>query len=66
MVKYNFDKPPGDDSAGDISVECQRQLLPLVRDIVEAAVAAGWNREDVLLGFVELAWDLYEGRRDDL
>lgn len=66
MIKLNFDRPPVDESAGDISDACQRQLLPLVREIVDAAVEAGWNREDVLLGFVELAWDLYEGRCDDL
>ncbi|MFC3325171.1 hypothetical protein [Mesorhizobium cantuariense] len=66
MMKFNFDGPPGDDAAVDTSVECQRQLLPLLREIVQAAVAAGWSEEDVLLGFVELAWDLYEKRRNDL
>ncbi|MCQ8870816.1 hypothetical protein NP945_03165 [Mesorhizobium sp. LMG17149] len=66
MMKFNFDGPPGDDAAADASAECQRQLLPLVREIVQAAVAAGWSEEDVLLGFVELTWDLYENRRDDL
>ncbi|WP_404927707.1 hypothetical protein [Mesorhizobium sp. ORM16] len=65
-MKFNFDGPPVDQSAVDISMACQRQLLPLVREIVQAAVAAGWNQDDVLLGFVELAWDLYEERRDDL
>ncbi|MFB9981792.1 hypothetical protein ACFSQQ_25115 [Mesorhizobium kowhaii] len=64
MVKFNFDRPPVGDAA-DMSAECQRQLLPLLREIVQAAVAAGWNEEDVLLGFVELAWDLYEKRRSD-
>ena len=64
MMKINFDGPPVGD--GDISAECQGQLLPLVREIVQAAVAAGWNRDDVLLAFVELAWDLYEKRRGDL
>ncbi|RWP84714.1 MAG: hypothetical protein EOR12_27825 [Mesorhizobium sp.] len=63
-MKFNFDGPPGDDAVAD--TECQRQLLPLVREIVQAAVAAGWSEEDVLLGFVELTWDLYENRRDDL
>ncbi|CAN7363685.1 hypothetical protein [Mesorhizobium sp. LjRoot246] len=64
-MKFNFDGPPGDDADIDISAECQRQLLPLIREIVQAAVAAGWSEEDVLLGFVDLAWDLYENRRDD-
>jgi hypothetical protein len=41
-------------------------LLPLVREIVQAAVAAGWSQDDVLLAFVELTWDLYEKRRGDL
>ncbi|RWC52231.1 hypothetical protein [Mesorhizobium sp.] len=66
MTKFNFDRPPGDDAAVDMLAECQRQLLPLIREIVQAAVAAGWSEEDVLLGFVDLAWDLYEKRRDDL
>jgi hypothetical protein len=63
-MKFNFDGPPVGDAAVDISAECQRQLLPLVREIVQAAVAAGWSQDDVLLAFVELAWDLYEKRRD--
>ena len=66
MVKFNFDGPPVDDETVDTSAECQRQLLPLVHEIVQAAAAAGWNRDDVLLAFVELAWDLHENRRDDL
>ncbi|WP_168991758.1 MULTISPECIES: hypothetical protein [Mesorhizobium] len=66
MVKFNFDGPPVDHETVDTSAECQRQLLPLIREIVQAAVAAGWNQDDVLLAFVELAWGLYENRRDDL
>ncbi|UVK47148.1 hypothetical protein BPNPMPFG_002906 [Mesorhizobium sp. AR07] len=66
MVKFNFVGPPVGDAGIDISVECQSQLLPLIREIVQAAVAAGWGQEDVLLAFVELAWDLYENRRGDL
>ncbi|SDA90338.1 hypothetical protein SAMN02927914_04334 [Mesorhizobium qingshengii] len=65
-MEINFNAPPADDAAIDMSAECQSQLLPLVREIVQAAVAAGWSRDDVLLAFVELAWDLYEKRRDDL
>lgn len=64
MARFNFEEPSVGD--GDISAECQGQLLPLVREIVQAAVAAGWNQDDVLLAFVELAWDLYEKRRGDL
>ena len=64
MMEFNFEGPPLGD--GDISAECQRQLLPPVRKIVQAAVAAGWNQDDVLLAFVELTWDLYEKRRGDL
>lgn len=64
MMTLNFEGPPVGD--GDIAAECQGQLLPLVREIVQAAVAAGWNQEDVLLAFVELTWDLYEKRRGDL
>ncbi|TPK75657.1 hypothetical protein FKO01_10535 [Mesorhizobium sp. B2-3-3] len=65
-MQFNFDGPPVGDDALDISVECQAQLLPLIREIVQAAVAAGWSQDDVLLAFVELAWDLYEKRRGDL
>ena len=66
MVGFDFDSPPADGSEVNLSAECERQLLPLVRGIVEAAVAAGWSREDVLLAMVELSWDLYEKRRGDL
>ena len=64
MENYTFKGPPVGD-ADCISAECQRQLLPLIAEIVKAAVAAGWSREDVLLAMVELSWDMYEGRRDD-
>lgn len=66
MVGFDFDSPPADSAELNLSAECERQLLPLVRGIVEAAVAAGWSREDVLLAMVELSWDLYEKRRGDL
>jgi len=66
MVGFDFDSPPADGGEVNLSAECERQLLPLVRGIVEAAVAAGWSREDVLLAMVELSWDLYEKRRGDL
>lgn len=64
MMKFNFEGPPV--GGGDISAGCQRQLLPLVSEIVQAAVAAGWSQDDVLLALVELSWDLYEKRRGDL
>ncbi|MBZ9807315.1 hypothetical protein LB542_13120 [Mesorhizobium sp. BR1-1-9] len=64
-MTFNFDGPPVDESEADIPLACQRQLLPLVGEIVEAAVAAGWDKDDVLLAFVELAWDLYEKGRGD-
>jgi len=66
MVTFNFKGPPAGEDAVDISAECQGQLLPLVREIVQAAVSAGWNQDDVLLAFVELTWELYEKRRGDL
>jgi len=65
MVALNFEKPPEGSVATDISAECKRQLLPLIDEIVQAAVAAGWNKNDVLLALVELTWDLYEDRRTD-
>ncbi|MDX8531165.1 hypothetical protein RFM41_05005 [Mesorhizobium sp. VK25A] len=64
MEKFGFDEPPMS-GAADISAECRCRLMPLVNEIVEAAVAAGWNRDDVLLALVELAWDLHETRRAD-
>ncbi|AEH86540.1 hypothetical protein X740_17680 [Mesorhizobium sp. LNHC221B00] len=64
MMTFNFKGPPVGD--GDVSAECQGQLLPFIHEIVQAAVAAGWSRDDVLLAFVELSWDLYEKRRGDL
>ncbi|MBA1142000.1 hypothetical protein [Mesorhizobium neociceri] len=66
MVGFDFDSPPADSAEVNLSAACERQLLPLVCGIVEAAVAAGWSREDVLLAMVELSWDLYEKRRGDL
>ncbi|MER8750842.1 hypothetical protein NKH57_16395 [Mesorhizobium sp. M1050] len=65
MMEFNFGGPPMGDDDVELSAECRRQLLPLVREIVQAAVAVGWNEEDVLLGLVELAWNLYEERRED-
>ncbi len=65
MGRFDFRSPPTASDDINLSAECERQLLPLVREIVEAAVAAGWSQEDVLLAMVELSWDLYEGRRGD-
>lgn len=65
MVEFNFNEPPAGDAAADISSECQRQLLPIVQEMVQAAVVAGWNQKDVLLALVDLGWDLYENHRDD-
>ncbi|WP_265518691.1 hypothetical protein [Nitratireductor luteus] len=65
MVKFHFKGPPVGDAA-DLSAECERQLLPVIREIVQSAEAAGWNRKDVLLVIVELAWEFYETGRTDL
>ncbi|MDL2400924.1 hypothetical protein PY649_18625 [Rhizobium mayense] len=66
MVEIKFGEPPRGEEVGDISSECQRRLKPMVNEIVRAAVADGWNQNDVLLGLVEVAWALYEKRQDDL
>lgn len=66
MMKFNFEGPSAGHEVTDIAAECQGQLLPYVSDIVQSAVKAGWNREDVLLALVELTWDLYEKRRGEL
>ncbi|NTI32866.1 hypothetical protein [Rhizobium rhizogenes] len=63
-MEFNFSELPA--GYADISIECQRQLLPFVQEIAQAAVAAGWNDKDVLLAIADLAWDLYEKRCDDL
>lgn len=65
MGKFDFDSPPVADGTEDLAAECERQLRPLILEIVQSAEAAGWSRKDVLLAIVELAWDLYEERRAD-
>lgn len=65
MVEFKFGKPPLGNSANDIAGECQRQLQPIVDEILRAAVAAGWDQKDVLLAMADVAWDLYEKRRGD-
>lgn len=65
MEKFDFDSPPAGDGAEDLAAECERQLRPLILQIVQSAEVAGWGRKDVLLAIVELAWDLYEERRAD-
>lgn len=64
VVKFDFDSPPSGDAVNP-SAECERQLRPLIAEIVESAVAAGWSADDVLLTLVELSWDMYEQRRGD-
>ncbi|MBB6486602.1 hypothetical protein [Rhizobium lusitanum] len=65
MAEFKFEKAPQASDAADISGECQRQLQPVVKEIVQAAVAAGWNQKDILLAMIDVAWDLYENHRDD-
>jgi hypothetical protein len=64
MVEFKFGEPP-QGNAEDLSSDCQRQLQPIVSEIVQAAVAAGWNQQDVLLALADVAWDLYESHRDN-
>ncbi|MCA0049753.1 hypothetical protein LB577_22850 [Mesorhizobium sp. B283B1A] len=61
-MKFNFEGPP----MGRPGIDVSAQLRPLIREIVQEAAAAGWDQDDVLLTVVEVAWDLYEQRRDDL
>jgi hypothetical protein len=63
VTDFDFGSPPTGDAAIDLLAECERQLRPLIHDVVRSAVAAGWNEEDVLLTLVELSWDMYEERR---
>jgi hypothetical protein len=64
MAKFDFSSPPTGPDSNQLLVECERQLRPLVDEIVQAAVTAGWSVEDVLLSLVELSWDMYEERRN--
>jgi len=63
MMRFDLGNPPTGDAGDDLLAECERQLRPVIREIVQAAVAAGWSQEDVLLTMVELSWDMYENRR---
>ncbi|WP_202308992.1 MULTISPECIES: hypothetical protein [unclassified Mesorhizobium] len=63
MVAFDFGSPPAGDADGDLLAECERQLCPILNEIVQSAVEAGWSREDVLLTLVELSWDMYEKTR---
>jgi hypothetical protein len=64
MARFDFGSPPTGDAAQDLLTECEQQLLPVVHEIVQSAVAAGWNEEDVLLALVELSWNMYEKNYD--
>jgi hypothetical protein len=64
MARLNFSSPPTEDENDELLVECERQLRPLIDEIVQAAVTAGWNREDVLLSLAELSWSMFEESRD--
>ncbi|MDW6025814.1 hypothetical protein SAZ10_29025 [Mesorhizobium sp. BAC0120] len=64
MASFEFGGPPTGDAALDLLTECEQQLLPVVHEIVQSAVAVGWNEEDVLLALVELSWNMYEKRYD--
>ena len=66
MVKFDFAGPPAENENDELLVECERQLRPLVDDIIQAAVTVGWSREDVLLSLVEVSWSMYEESRDGL
>lgn len=64
MAKFDFASPPTEDENNELLDECERRLRPLIHEIVEAAVTAGWSKEDVLLSLVELSWSMYEETRD--
>ena len=62
MFNLVFVGPPDSGKDNDLLLACDNQLRPLIEDIVQAAVAAGWEREDVLLRLVELSWSMHEMR----
>ncbi|MCR4265852.1 hypothetical protein [Nitratireductor sp. ZSWI3] len=64
MRVFSFDKPPVGDDDSELIAKCERQLRPIVLEIVRSALATGWSREDILLSLVEVSWDLYEQGRD--
>jgi hypothetical protein len=62
MFNLVFAGPPESDDDNEFLVACENQLRPLVEEIVQAAVTAGWRRDDVLLRLVDVSWALYEQR----
>jgi hypothetical protein len=64
VVSLAFSSPPKGHAALDLLAECERQMRPVVQEIVQSAVAAGWSQEDVLLTLVEVSWDMYEECRE--
>ncbi|HWK66574.1 MAG TPA: hypothetical protein VNS34_16725 [Rhizobiaceae bacterium] len=61
---FNFKGPATDEDGSDVLAECERQMRPVVHEIVQSAVTAGWSPDDVLLTLVEISWDMYESRRE--
>lgn len=64
VVSFDFSGPPTGDAASDVLAECERQMRPVIHEIVQSAAVAGWNPDDVLLTLVEISWDMYENRRE--
>lgn len=66
MKFFGFENPPvGGGGGAELLADCERQLRPIVLEIVRSAVATGWSREDVLLSLADVSWELYELGRDD-
>lgn len=62
MFNLVFVGPPDSGKDNDLLLACDNQLRPLIDEIVQAAVAAGWDREEILLRLVELSWSMHEMR----
>lgn len=64
MAKFDFARPPTKEENDELLIEFERRVRPLIDEIVQAAVVAGWAKEDVLLSLVNLSWSLYEESRN--
>ncbi len=64
-MELNFPPAPPSEDADDLARECRGCLQPIIREVVQIAVAAGWSERDVLLAMTDIAWELYEERRGD-
>lgn len=64
MFDLVFRGPPNQGEDEDLLLACEQHLQSVIEEVIQKAVAAGWNREDVLLRLVDVAWSMYEARNN--